>query len=148
MNLLTIFLDQDNNMNLVPASYSCFSDFFWVKTKFNIILTILTVLQVVLFTVLWFKWSVEQHYAAKILSAICVIFQWKWKDLYFHENIYTFYKFSYICALIPFLSFLKNQKIRIKFSTGWWSGNKKYSCFLFIASRTLLQLHAEFNRRL
>ena len=27
-----------------------------------------------------------------------------------------------------------------------WSGKRKYFCFLFIASLTLLQSHAEFNR--
>ena len=29
-----------------------------------------------------------------------------------------------------------------------WSGNDKYYCFLFKVSHTLLQNHAEFNRRL
>ena len=37
---------------------------------------------------------------------------------------------------------------RIWFSAGWWSDNKKYFCFLFIASRALRQSHAEFNGRL
>ena len=37
-------------------------------------------------------------------------------------------------------------KIRIWFSASWWSGHEKYFCFLLIASRALLQSHAEFNR--
>ena len=37
---------------------------------------------------------------------------------------------------------------RIRFSPSWWSGNKKYFWFLFIASRPLLQSHAEFSRLL
>ena len=47
-----------------------------------------------------------------------------------------------------FLSYNYKPKTRIKFSASWWSGNKKYVCFLFIASRTLLLSHAEFNRLL
>ena len=39
-------------------------------------------------------------------------------------------------------------KTRINFSAGWYSGNEKYFCFLFIASRAQLQSHAEFNRLL
>ena len=41
--------------------------------------------------------------------------------------------------LNPFFAPSENPKGRIKFSASRWSGNKKYSCFLFIASRTLLQ---------
>ena len=37
-------------------------------------------------------------------------------------------------------------KTRIRFSASWWPGNEKYFCFLFIASRALLQSDAEFNR--
>ena len=37
-------------------------------------------------------------------------------------------------------------KTSIGFSASDWVGNEKYFCFLFIASRPLLQSHAEFNR--
>ena len=62
------------------------------------------VLQVVLFTILWFKWSVKTHCAAKVLLVI-------W-DIFLHENNcnYNSYRFSYKVALILFLSFLANQK--------------------------------------
>ena len=39
-------------------------------------------------------------------------------------------------------------KTRIRFSASWWSGNEKYFCFLFTASRALLQSHAELKRLL
>ena len=39
-------------------------------------------------------------------------------------------------------------KTKIRFSASSWFGNRKYFCFLFIASRTLLQSDAEFNRLL
>ena len=51
-----------------------------------------------------------------------------------------------INLLLCFL--LEKPKIRINFSASWWSGNKKYFCVLFIASRTLRQRYAEFNRLL
>ena len=35
---------------------------------------------------------------------------------------------------------------RIRFSASWWSGCKKYFCFLFTASNALLQSHTEFKR--
>ena len=62
------------------------------------------VLQVVLFTVLWFKWSVRKHCVAKVLLAI-------W-EIFLHENNrnYNSYRFSYKFAFILFLSFLTNQK--------------------------------------
>ena len=37
-------------------------------------------------------------------------------------------------------------KTRIMFSASWLSVNRKYLCFLLIASRALLQSHAEFTR--
>ena len=96
------------------------------------------VLQVVLFTVLWFEWLV-QHCVAKVLLAICEIFS--------HENNrnYNSYIFSYEFAFIHFLCFLTN-KTRTRFSASWWSSNEKYFCFLFVASRILLQRYAKFNR--
>ena len=49
--------------------------------------------------------------------------------------------------LSSFWTFLQT-KTRIRFSASWWSGNEKYFCSLFIASRALLQSDAEFNRLL
>ena len=40
------------------------------------------------------------------------------------------------------------SKTRIRFSASWWSGNKKYFCFFFITSCTLLQSHVKFNKLL
>ena len=51
---------------------------------------------------------------------------------------------SLLSSFCPFLQ----AKTRIRFSASWWSGSKKYFCFLFIASRALLQSHTEFNRLL
>ena len=50
--------------------------------------------------------------------------------------------------LYPLFVLSYEPKTRIWFSTSWWSGNEKYFCFLFIASRALLESHAEFNRLL
>ena len=47
-----------------------------------------------------------------------------------------------------FLIFSQKPKTRIKFPASWWSRNAKYFCFLFIASRALLQRHVEINRLL
>ena len=60
--------------------------------------------QKVLFTVLWFKWSVKKNCVPKVLLAI-------W-DIFLHENNrnYNSYRFSYELALIVLLSFLTNQK--------------------------------------
>ena len=56
---------------------------------------------------------------------------------------------------LVFTSILKSRITLICFDHGtiirtanWWSSNKKYFCFLLIASRALLQSHAEFNRLL
>ena len=43
-------------------------------------------------------------------------------------------------------SFGRKQKLRIGFLVSWWSGNKKYYFFLFLASSVLFQRHNEFNR--
>ena len=61
-------------------------------------------LQVALFTILWFKWSVKKHCVAKVLLAI-------W-EIFLHENNcnYNSYRFSYKFAFIFFLSFIANQK--------------------------------------
>ena len=44
-----------------------------------------------------------------------------------------------------FCPFLQTKR-KTWFSASWWSGNEKYFCFLFIASRALLQSQAEFNK--
>ena len=51
-------------------------------------------------------------------------------------------KISFYSLLVLF----NKRKTRIRFSASWWSGNEKYFCFLFVASRALLQRHAELNR--
>ena len=62
------------------------------------------VLQVVLFTVLWFKWSVKKYCAVKLLLAI-------W-EICLHENIfdYNYYKLNCKFAFISFLYCFRNQK--------------------------------------
>ena len=62
------------------------------------------ILQFALFTILWFKWSVNKHCVAKILLA-------SWEIL-LHENNrnYNSYIFSYKSAFILFFSFLTKQK--------------------------------------
>ena len=62
------------------------------------------VLQVVLFTGSWFKWSVKKHCVAKFLSAILEIF------LHGNNRNYNSYRFSDKFAFILLLSFLTNQK--------------------------------------
>ena len=91
-----------------------------------------------LFTVLWFKWSVKMHCAAKVFLAI-------W-DIFLHENSrnYNSYRSGYKFAFILFLYFSYKPKTRIRFSTSWWSGEENYFCFLFIASRALFQSHANW----
>ena len=42
-------------------------------------------------------------------------------------------------------NFESKPKARTIFLGSWWSGNEKYSCILFIASRAPLKKHAEFN---
>ena len=85
--------------------------------------------------------------------------QWKKKlakvllliwEIFLHENNRNcnFYRFTYKFTFVLFLPFLTNQKTRIRFLASWWFGNKKYFCFLFIASHALLQSYAEFNRLL
>ena len=58
------------------------------------------VLQVVLFTVLRFKWSVKKHSVTKVLLEIL--------EMFLHENNrnYNSYRFSYKFSFILFLSFL------------------------------------------
>ena len=48
-------------------------------------------------------------------------------------------------SLYPFFVLSWKPKTRIKSLASWLSASKKYFCFLFIASRTLLQRYAEFN---
>ena len=58
----------------------------------------------VLFTVLWFKWSVKKGWVAKDLLAVWEIF------LNENNRNYISYTFSYKFAFFLFLSFLTNQK--------------------------------------
>ena len=61
------------------------------------------VLQVALFTVLWFKWSVKKHHVAKILLPI-------WEKFLHENNLnYNSYRFNYKFAFILFFSFLTNK---------------------------------------
>ena len=48
--------------------------------------------------------------------------------------------------LLSLFVFSYEAKTEVNFSESWWSGNKKYFCFLFIASRPLLQRHADFYK--
>ena len=57
------------------------------------------------------------------------------------QNHYDCYK------ALRFLFVLSYEaKTDINFLGSWWSGNEKYFWFLLIASRALLQRHAEYNR--
>ena len=49
----------------------------------------------------------------------------KLKFLYENNCNYISYKFSNKFTFIPFLCFRKKPKKRIKFSSSWWSRNKK-----------------------
>ena len=99
----------------MPASFSWFFNFLW-RNKFYLtkcayfnhysfsVVIWFIFLEVVLFTVLWFKWSVKKHCAAKVLLAL-------WETFWHQYNYnYNSYKFSYKFAFIPLLSFLRNQK--------------------------------------
>ena len=101
------------------------------------------VLQVVLFTVLWFKWSVRKSCVAKVLLAIWEVFSVE------NNQNYHSYSFSYKFAFIfSFFVLFYKPKTRIRFSASWRSGAENYFCFLFIASRALFQSHVEFIRLL
>ena len=82
----------------------------------------------------------KKHCVTKILLAA-------W-EIFLHENNrnYISYIFGYKFAFIVFLFISYEPKTRIWFSASWWSTNEKYFFLLFIASRVLLQSHAEFNR--
>ena len=79
------------------------------------------VLQVVLFIVLWFKWSVEKHCVVKVLLAV-------WEILLRKKNCkYNFYRFRYKFTFILFLSFLPNQNQESSFQqVGGLLTNEKY----------------------
>ena len=94
--------------------------------------------QFVLFTLLCFNWSVEKHRVTKILQRVWETF------LYQNSRKYNSYKFSCKFVLIKFLSFRRNQKQELNLQQVCWPGNEKYFCFLFIASRILLQSYDEF----
>ena len=54
----------------------------------------------------------------------------------FYNEFYPFY---------PFFVLSQKPKTIIKFGARWWPGNENQFCFLFIASRTLIQRYAKFN---
>ena len=87
------------------------------------------VLQVVLLTVLWFKWSVKKYCVVKVLLATWQIF--------LHENNFNYKSFRF-----------SHKFTFIHFSASWCSGHEKYFCSLFIATRPLFRNHTEFNRTL
>ena len=70
-----------------------------------------------------FYWQFERHFYMRVIVFIIPT---------------NFYLYS-------FVFFSLKPKTRINFSASWWSGNKRYSWLLFIASRASLQRHAEFN---
>ena len=84
----------------------------------------------------------------------------QWKNTVqqrFYEQCERYFYIEIIVTITPtylvtnslsscFCPFLQTKKQGIRFSTSWWSGNQKYFCFLFIASRVLFQ--TEFNRLL
>ena len=97
--------------------------------------------KVVLFKVLYFKWSVKKHSVAKIFQGI-------WDKFSDKNNLkYNSYKFSFAFKF-TFTHLQPNR--RIKFSASWWSGNEVYFCFLFVTSRALLHRYVEFkfNKRI
>ena len=50
--------------------------------------------------------------------------------------------------LLFFFDLSYERKARTMLSGSWRSGNEKYFCLLFVASRTLLQRHVESNKLL
>ena len=70
------------------------------------------ILQVVLFTVLCFKWSVKKHCVTKILQG-----SWE-RFLYENSCKFNSYKFSYKFTFILFFVLSYNPKARMKFSFG------------------------------
>ena len=76
---------------------------------------------------------------AKILPAVL--------ETFLHEINRNYDSYKFYCKFAVFLFFLSyKSKRRNKFSASWWSGNRKYFCFLFIMSRALLQRHSQFSR--
>ena len=90
-------------------------------------------LQVVLFIVLGFKWSVKKHCVAKVLPAI-------W-ETFLHKNYcsYNSCRFSYKLVFILLFFFLTNQKQKSGAQQACGLAMRNISAFLFIESRTLLQ---------
>ena len=95
------------------------------------------VLQVVLFIVLWFKWSIKKHCVAKVLPAIWEIF---WYENY---RNYNFYRFSYKLAFILLLSFLTLQKQESGFEQ--IGGAVTRNIYFFCLKRVTLYVKAMLN---
>ena len=91
------------------------------------------VLQVVLFTVLPFKWSLKQHCVAKILQRI-------WERFLYENNLnYHSYKFSYKFTSNFFLYFDRNQKQESNFQQFSGLVTRNGFAFCLQRGRALLQ---------
>ena len=103
----------------------------------NVSIVGITCLQVVLLTVLWFKWSARKHCVAKLLPAM--------RELLLHENNHNYnsYRFSYKFAFILALSFLTNQKQQSCFQQV--GGLVTTTSFVFVFSSFALYFKAMLN---
>ena len=113
---------------------------YWSNHNINSQLTNEGILQVALFTSLWFKWSVRKLCLAKVLLAICDALIWTLIPIDLVTNL----------LLFIFYNFLENKNQNHVFSKlVVWSGTRSFF-FLFwsIVSHTLFQNHAELNRLL
>ena len=86
------------------------------------------VLQVVLFAILWLKWSVKKNLCSKKFTK--------------HENNrnYNSYRFSFRFAFILFLSFLTNQKQKLGFQQVGDLVTRNISVFLYSESHSSSKL--------
>ena len=98
------------------------------------------VLKVVLFTVLWFKWSLKKYCVAKVLLTIGKYFYMKRIISTIPTGLVTNSLLSSFC---PFLQ--TKNKNQVQQVGGLVTINIS---LLFIASRVLLQSQAKFNRLL
>ena len=94
-----------------------------------------SVLQVALFRVSWFKWSVKKHCVAKVLLAIREIFlKYKIIVTIIPTDLVTN---SFLSSFCPFLQIKNKNQVFSKLM----ASKEKYFCFLFVTSRALLQNH-------
>ena len=98
--------------------------------------------EIVLFTVLRFQLTIEKTLRNKVFARYL-------RNLLYKNNWnYNSCKFGYKFAFVIFLFFPRNQKEDSNFLQVSCLVIKTFFAFLFIASRTLLQRHAEINRPL